>query len=459
MGKLKDKIYRNLKIAAIATIGLFGSSQAKAQDSSPDDGPLNPTEVKTDAMNDIIDFGEPTARFVHQVDTVYDAEIAKQIDEGTYTGSMAHFDFQSNTIVKNYFAGIKNQPSQETSAATDVHEEAHKQYANTYGEPIGIVSPKQAYCIEFAKEFNGYASETIYQMNESVKVDSVIGMVHPTNYDFGEMMAQDLGLKYKSEHQQDVEEVLEALTNSVFYNTYQMMISSPLYEQQLLDAAKYNSDVHGVPDDIRQQNYERAIYNAFSITAKDADGLPIVINLYDYLSDENKELLNTVAPQHQEALAAINAENDALIAQNTAERTAQWEVEAEAIAAQDGISVAEAMAELQQEFIFDSQNFTFPSAPQYQQNDAEHHVSEAITPQQYDDYFHLAPDYYAYIATQQNDDAAGNDLALSHARQQLQNLQERKGENTATTAETSTHVSSSRTAQMNYSAPNSTLER
>ena len=458
MGKLKDKFYRNLKIAALSAVGLFGSMQTKAQNAPANEGGVNPVEVKTDAVNDIIDFDAPAPRFVHQVDTVYDAEIAKQIDEGTYDGSLAHYDFQSNTTIRNYFAGIKNQPDKETTAAIEVHEEAHKQYANNYGEPIGIVSPQQAYCLEFAKEFNGYVTETIYQMNESVKVDSVIGMTHPTNYEFGELMVQDLGFKYKSEHQQDIEEVMRALTNSVFTNTYKMMTSSPLYEKQLLDAAKYNSDVYGVSEDIRQENYDRAIYNAFYITAKDAEGLPIMINLYDYLSDENKELLNTVAPQHQDSIAAIVAENDALIAQNTAEREARWETEATKIAAQEGVSKAEILHEFHVEYENACREFTFPTEPQYQQNDAEHHVSEVITPPQYDDYFHLAPDYYAYVDAQQAENNA-NDIALNQVRQKLHDLQERKGEKDVSTTEISPHTYSSRTAPISYGTADKTVER
>lgn len=457
MGKLKDKIYRNLKIAALSTLGLFGSNQAKAQENFADNPQQNPTEVNADIPDDIIEFDVGEPRFAHQIDTVYNKKIGKEVDKGTYKGSTAYYDFYSNTVTKFYFADAQNNPDKETSKATDVHEEAHKHYANTYGLPMGRLSPKQAYCFEFAYEFHSYVHETIYQMNESVKVDSVIGMMHPSNYEFGDLLAKDLGLKYKSGSQQEIEEVLTKLTNSIFKNTYNMMIESPLYENQLLTAARENSDVSGIPEEIRQENYEYAIKNAFTITAKDAEGMPVSINLYDYLSQENRELLNTVAPKHQAEIDKITAENEELIAQNTALRTAEWEIEASEVAAAEGIAKEDLLAQYESEFEAEAREFAFPGKPQYRQNNAENHVSEVITPPQYDDSFHLAPDYYDFVFAQQNTD--NNDMALAQVRQKLQNLQERKEESTISTAENVTHSISSRTSGVSYGVADNTLER
>ena len=457
MGKLRDKIYRNLKIAALSAVGLFGASQTKAQDDFSENLRQKPLEVKADIPDDIIDFEVAEPRFTHQVDTVYDAEIGKQVDDGTYQGSTAYYDFNSNTVTKFYFANAKNQPSDVSSQATDVHEDAHKQLANSYGQPIGIISPQQSYCLEFAKEFNGYIHETIYQMNESIKVDSVIGMNHEANTEFGDLLAEDLGLKYKSGSQHELEEVLKVMTNSVFKNTYKMMISSPLYEEQLLSAARKNSDISGVPDDIRQENFEYAVNTAFTINATDADGMSIAINLYNYLSEENRKLLNTVAPQHQAEVAKITAENDILIAENTAKRMERWDKEATEASAAEGIEKSEILAQYQRDFEDAAREFTFPERPQYVQHDAEHRVSDIITPRQYDDHFHLAPDYYNYIASLQNDD--GNDTAFAQVRQKLRNLQERKEENTALSAEAASGSVSARTSHINYEAIDNTFER
>lgn len=458
MNKLKDKIYRNLKIAALSAVGLFGSSHAEAQENFSESPKQNPTEVKADIFNDIIDFEVAEPRFTHQVDTVYDAEIGKQVDDGTYQGSKAYYAFNSNTVTKFYFANAENQPSDISSHAIDVHEEAHKHFANTYGLPIGILSPQQAYCFEFAKEFNGYIHETIYQMNESIKVDSVVGMNHYTNIEFGDLLAKDLGLKYKLGSQHELEEVLKEMTNSVFQNTYKMMISSPLYEEQLLSAARENSDVSGVPDDIRQENFEYAVNAAFTIHAVDIDGMPVAINLYDYLSEENRVLLNTIAPQHQEEIAKITAENDKLIAENTAKRVERWDKEATETSAAEGIEKTELLAQYQREFEAEAREFTFPKQPEYRKNDKDNHVSEAIIPLQYDDAFHLAPDYYEYLAAQKNTDNE-NDLALAQVRQKLQNLQERKEESTTLSTETTVQQVNSRVSSVNYSVADNIVER
>ena len=457
MGKLKDKIYRNLKIAALSTLSLFGSSQAKAEGNVAQSPKQNPTEIKADVFDDIIDFEAAEPRFTHQVDTIYGADIGKQVDEGTYEGSTAYYDFDSNTVTKLYFADAKTKPDEEIAKATEVHEEAHKHFANTYGLPIGILSAQQAYCFEFANEFSGYIHETIFQMNESVKADSIIGMHHQANSEFGDLLDEDLGAKYRSSTQEDIEEVLEVMTNSVFKNTYQMMLESPLYEKQLLGAARANSDISGIPDDIRQENYEYAINKAFTITAIDDAGNPVTINLYGYLSDENRELLNTVAPKHRKAVEKIAAENEALIAQNTAKRMARWEQKAAEASAREGMPKEYYLEQYQLEFEDEAREFTFPEQPQYQQHDAEHHVSGVITPQQYDDSFHLAPDYYDYIAAQQNE--GGNDIAFAQVRQKLQNLQERKEESPNLGAETASRPVSARTSAVNYAAADNTVER
>ena len=56
MGKLKDKIYHNLKIAALSAVGLFGSSHAEAQENFSESPKQNPLEVKADIPDDVLDF-------------------------------------------------------------------------------------------------------------------------------------------------------------------------------------------------------------------------------------------------------------------------------------------------------------------------------------------------------------------------------------------------------------------
>lgn len=444
MGKLTDKIKHYGKIAAISIGGLFISSE-KTQQQSPDNLPPNPTELSADIQNDIIDFTasaddiinfdtvSPTQTF--QVDTISDPEIIKQINNDTYIGSLGHYNFDTNTTTINYFKGAKNQLAEEDMEEIRAHENAHAVHANTYGKPIGIVTPKHSYSLEIAGEFYGYIHETIHQLNRSAQKDSIIGMHHDTNREFGDILDAGLLQNYQSGDHQDMQELLSVMTNSVFENTY-LMVNSDLYEKQLLDAARYNSDITGYPEDIKQENYEQAVRDAFTVKVMDFDGNMQTLNLYDYLTEENKQLLETVAPQHEKEMAGITAETDKLIAENTAIRLTEWDKEAETIAQKENCSKEQILQEFQADFENQARTFTFPGEPQYPEHDAEHHVSEVMTMPEYDtaihtasaDYTEPSPTETAPTETAPLETATDNTLAFLNVQQKIQDLQQRKAE-------------------------------
>lgn len=432
MEKAHDRLkkYGTIIATVLATAGIFAVANKNRVEM--ENAPKNPTELTTDVPNDVIDFETVSPTQTFQVDTISDAEIIKQVDAGTYSGSMGYYDFEKNTTITKYFKGAENQPSQDEIEATIVHENAHAVYANTYGEPIGRVNPDQAYCLQFALEFNGYIHETIYQLNESARRDSIVGMHHYSNEAFGDSLYMGLMDKYISGNDNDMKEFLTAMTNSVFENMHNSMVNSELYTQQLLDAARDCSDVIGYPEDIKRENFELAVQNAFTIRTIDAEGNPQIINLYDYLSDENKELLETVAPQHQKEVERITAEKAELIAENTAMRLSEWDKEAEKIAREENCSKEEVLQDFQFDFETEARTFIFPQSPQYQQHDAEHHVSEVMTVPEYDNSLHttLGSETGNYASADVISDVASEDnsLAFLNVREKMQNLHQLKTE-------------------------------
>ena len=427
MGKLQEKLKRFGKIAALSTLGILPSTDSSQKQKS-DTANTKLTEISAipPQANDLIDVIEfktsPSQTF--QVDTISDPEIIQQINEGTYDGSLGHYNAVSNTTTINYFKGADYQPAEEQKSTILAHEAAHAKQANLYGEPIGIITPNQNYSLKIANEFNGYFAETVHELNISAKEGQVLGMNHSANSRFGDMLEAGFLQHYTSGNQQDMQEFLSAMTNTIFEDTYDMMVKSELYTNQMLDAAAYNSDITGYPEDIKRTNFEQAVHNAFTVDMTDLEGNPYTVCLYDYLTDENKALLETVAPQHQERMAEINAKTEQQIAENTAKRLTDWDKEASEIASAQGADKADILQQFQAEFEDDARTFTFPQDPQYRMHDAENHVSEVLEMPEYDAAIHSAEiiNSETPIDNKIND----NTLALNNVRDKLQQLHQRK---------------------------------
>lgn len=444
MGKITDKIKNYGTIAAIAVSGLFASSpKSQTQNTSNSPQPVKQTAVAPQSTDDIIfiDSEQNTAadtsdlyydNFV-QVDTVYDASVVEQVRNGTYEGSNARYDFSTNTTTVHYFAqadGTDANGDEDYKEAIKAHETGHFKSANLYGYPHGIISPEQVYSVEIAEEFHAYFEQTMMELNKSAFNGEVIGMNHEVNSDFGDALANGLLQKYISGAPQEVDEVIEIAVNSIFEKTYHMMNNSKLYQQQISDAIHKHSDQNGVPEEIRRENFEKAIQNLFTYTVVDDEDNTQTINLYEYLTPENRALLETVAPQFKQEIAEVTKQNNEQIKINTAKRLAEWDEVAEKAATERYVSKAEILHDLENNFYKDSRQFTFPSAPQPQASDAEHHVSEAMVAPEYNSFIYV--NYAAvaddYLADNVQTTTNPNELALHNALEKMHNLQLRKGE-------------------------------
>ncbi len=432
MAKFSDKFKHSIKVATIVAGGLFGAQQAEARGVLPEK--TSPaTTASYSVPQEFIGFKYHERKRYFQVDTVYDAKIIEQVANGTYNGSIAYYSFENNITTKYYFSGVDKQPNHDSPFSVDVHEGAHDRYVNTYGLPIGKITPAHAYSLEIALEFNAYLYQTIYEMNLSVPVDSIIGMLHDSHYEFGNMLQKGLLHKYTSAKQQDREEVLRKMTNSLFENTYLALTSSPLYSEQLLKAARYISDVQGYPQDIKDQNFQRAVKDAFTIQAQTADGESVFLNLYDYLTPENKKLVTMIPEQHRDIIRNITIENSQKIFKNTQERQAKWRLKAKEMAADGKISEDRAYKMLQKDFNRSAVEFSLPENTRCQKHDALHHVSEVMVMPDYDASFHLAPDYKYTVLKDRQDTLPADNLQtnlrqLNHIHKRARNLSLRKSE-------------------------------
>ena len=400
-----DNVNRYFKIAAITAGGLWVSGEVKAQNTS-DGNSAAPTENVMSIPQEYIDFEYADTNLYYQVDTIYNAAIIDKVNKGTYAGNVAYYDFDDNITIKYHFAGVEKQPNCGTPVSADVHEGTHGRYFNLYGLPLGKISPEQAYALEIAVEFNAYLYQTIYEMNQSAEADSIVGLLHDANFEFGNLLQKGWLYKYTSSKQRDREKLLTLMINNVFAHTYQKMTTSDNYKKQLLGAAKSLSDTSGIPAKIKEENFKRAVAAAFTIQVCDSAGKVFDLNVYDYLTPENKRLLTSVAPQHQNSIREIVAVNREEIIENTQQRLADWQKIAEQKAKVDKkLSKEDVLRSLKDNFIKSARRFTFPGKVHSRTHDARHRVSDVMIMPKYDVYFHLAPDYHEYNTAQKTAEA------------------------------------------------------
>ena len=413
-----DDLYRYFKVAAVTAGGLCASGEIKAQNTADSDS-FAQIENVIPIPQKYINYQYVDTKLYYQVDTIYNASIIDKVKKGTYAGNVAYYDFDDNITVKYHFAGVKEQPHNGTQVSVDVHEGTHSRYSNLYGLPLGKISPKQAYSLGIAVEFNAYLYQTMYEMNKSAEADSIVGLLHDTNFDFGNLLQKGWLYKYTSAKQKDREKLLTLMVNNVFAHTYSMMTASESYTKQLIQTVHSMSDTSGIPERIKEENYKRAIDAAFTIQVSDSNGKVFDLNVYDYLTPENKQLLTKIAPRHQIKINNIIAQNREEIIENTQQRLSDWHKVAEQIAGVNpNLTVEEVLKKQHDDFIKSAREFTFPGKTHGRRHDAKHRVSEVMVMPKYDVYFHLAPDYYDYIATQKA--AETNKQKIEQTRERIQ---------------------------------------
>lgn len=443
MGKIADKIKHYGTIAAITFSGLFSSAGNSNQPAGhKDSAPISTENISNTDSSDIISFADSapndaaSANYQHiiQVDTIYDASTVEQVRNGTYEGSLAHYDFTTNTSKIHYFAqadGTDANTDEGLKEAIKAHEAEHFNFANTYGVPYKILSPQQSFSVGIAEEFRAYFTQTMMELNKSAQKGEVVGMNHYINSEFGDILADGLLDEYISGSQKKIDNVLEVGVNSIFKRTYDEMTNSELYQNQLLETVRNYSDQTGIPEEICLKNYTKAINNLFSYNIVDNEGNTQTINLYDYLYPENQVLLETIAPQLQHEINNITAENNEYIKENTQKRLSEWNKIAKEAATARNVPKEKILSDLETNFIKDSQQFTYPDAPQPQANDAEHHVSDAIIVPKYDNsiYVNNTIDSNDYLADNSIQTPLNpNELALLNVREKIYDLRQRKEE-------------------------------
>ena len=413
-----DNLHRCFKIAAVTAGGLLASGEIKAQNTATDNSSASVENVIS-VPQEYINYQYIDTKLYYQVDTVYNSAIIDKVKKGTYAGNVAYYDFDDNITIKYHFAGVKDQPHSGTPVSVDVHEGTHSRYSNLYGMPFGKVSPKHAYSLGIAVEFNAYLYQTMYEMNKSAEADSIVGLLHDANFDFGNLLQKGWLYKYTSARQKDREKLLTLMVNNVFAHTYLIMTASESYTKQLMQTVRTMSDTSGIPAKIKEENYKRAIDAAFTIQVRDSAGKVFDLNVYDYLTPENKQLLTKIAPRHQIKISEIIAQNREEVIENTQQRLADWHKVAEQIAGVNpNLTVEDVLKSQHDDFIKSAREFTFPGKTHGRRHDAKHRVSEVMVMPKYDVYFHLAPDYYDYIAAQKA--AEVNEQKIKQARGRVQ---------------------------------------
>ncbi len=416
-----DNLHRYFKIAAVTAGGLLASGEVKAQNTAAGNSSASSENVIS-VPQEYIDYQFVDTKLYYQVDTVYNTAIIDKVKKGTYAGNVAYYDFDDNITIKYHFAGVEEQPHSGTPVSVDVHEGTHSRYSNLYGMPFGKISPKQAYSLGIAVEFNAYLYQTMYEMNKSAEADSIVGLLHDANFDFGNLLQKGWLYRYTSDKQKDRERLLTLMVNNVFAHTYSMMTASESYTKQLMQTVHSMSDTSGIPAKIKEENYRRAIDAAFTIQVCDSAGKVFDLNVYNYLTPENKQLLTKVAPRHQIKISEIIAQNREEIIENTQQRLADWHKVAEQIAnGNPNMTVEDVLKSQHDDFMKAAREFTFPGKVHGRRHDIKHRVSEVMVMPKYDVYFHLAPDYYDYMAAKEAAEVNKQKIEQAKGRVQGQN--------------------------------------